>query len=190
MENGWAKGWISRCCPHHVDSAAFVIGATSRSQSQVLCSSLLNARRRSRQRPDRWNPKSCGMHSNREATERGWLLGQTGFDGLWGWFTRQLERKGDPLLAGEVNNVTGCELIGCFLALLVVKDGEQRFLLKRWFREIIELLGFTLFRGDSGVGSSARPARETGMSWVLLGRDSAIWFGVGRALRVMGPGSS
>lgn len=125
-----------------------------------------------------------------ESPSRDGCWGQTGFDGLWGWFTSQLERKGDPLLTGEVNDVTGCELVGCFLALLVVKDGEQRFLLKRWFREIINLLGFASFRGDSGVGSRARPARETGMSWVLLGRDSAIWFGVGRALRVMGPGSS
>lgn len=75
-------------------------------------------------------------------------------------------------------------------ALLVVRGGERRFLLKRWFREIIDSLGFILFRGNSGVGSSAWLARETGMGWVLLGSDSALWFGAGRALRMMGPGPS
>lgn len=43
---------------------------------------------------------------------------------------------------GEVDNVMGCELIGCFLALWVVKDGEQRFFLKRQFKGIINLQGF------------------------------------------------
>lgn len=95
MESGWVKGWVSRCCPHHAGSAAFAIGATSRAQSPELFSALLNARRHSRQQPDRWDPKSCRIGPDSEITE--W-----GFDGLWEWFMSQLERKGDPLLTGEV----------------------------------------------------------------------------------------
>lgn len=57
LENGWVKGWISRCCPHHVDSPAFMISATFRSESQVLHTALLNACRRFKQWPDIWEPK-------------------------------------------------------------------------------------------------------------------------------------
>lgn len=83
-----------------------------------LCSSLLNARRRSRQQPDRWHPKSCRMSPNSKVSERARLAG---CDGLWGWFRRQ--KKGIP----------SCQERGMVSwhgksALLVGKDGEQRFL--------------------------------------------------------------
>lgn len=70
LDNGWVKGCISRCCPHHVDSPVFMISATFRSESQVLRTACLNAYRCFKQWPDIWKPKLGGTHPNSKVTEQ------------------------------------------------------------------------------------------------------------------------